>query len=110
MRYWKIVKLEDGHHVILPEKPLYSPFSAEPLLLHDFRCYRAAQGFYHCDAHMKDPETDWWTVFGIPVSRDEYDLLRQSRYHGRILVGELNLIYPSIDKRIEERLRRWGYW
>ena len=109
MRYWVIKKINNDY-VIVPKEPLYSPFSSEPLLLHDFRVYKAAQGFYHADIHMKDPVTDWWTVFGVPISQEEYELLRKSRYHGRILICELKQLYPSLDKRIEERLRRWGYW
>ena len=98
--------------IITPDEDLYCPICREKLILHDFRvCRAASKGFHHCDVHMKCPNCSLWITFGVPLSKDEFDILLSSPLHGRILIDELLFILDDEYKdKIKERLESWGYW
>ena len=108
MRLWELREVE-GDHIIAPTVDLRCPLCNEPLLLHDFRAYRASQGFFHVDVHMKCPKCSLWLTFGVPIDREEFDKLRRSKYHDKILLWEVLRLAP-ISEEVAKRLERWGYW
>jgi len=66
---------------------------------------------------MKCINCDWYTVFGVPITREEYNQLRQSPLHGKTINKEVALaIMSALDytpeeiKKVEERIRALGYW
>ena len=106
---WKIVEV-NGDYVILPEHEVVCPVCGGEVLLHDFSCkYQASFSFYHCDVHMKCLNCGFFMTFGVPVSREDYEKLTKSKYHAKILKWELREIVRDFRK-VEERLRRLGYW
>jgi len=111
MRKWDIIFI-DGHAVPVPKFDAKCPFCGTQLLLHDFRVYnQVAHKFLHCDVHLKCPNCGFFLTFGIPISGEEYELLRKSKFHGRILKWELTEIYSDEEKEwIKKKLEQWGYW
>ena len=110
-RKWKIVETEKGA-AIVPTFELKCPFCGTTLILHDFAAYHnKIHNFYHVDIHMKCPNCSWWTTFGVPITKEEYEKLSKSPLNRKILRWELTKILNNEDKeKIEERLRSWGYW
>ena len=98
--------------IIEPNEDLYCPICREKLILHDFRVgQHGIKKFYHCDVHMKCPKCSLWLTFGVPISEDEFNMLRSSQLHGKILTDELMFVLNEEDKeKIKERLDSWGYW
>jgi len=111
MRFWKVKKTDQGY-IILPSKPIYCPICGERLLLHDFRVYhQPVYGFYHCDVHVKCMNCSLWLIFGVPISREEFEKLKNSALHGKVLKKPLDEFLTEEEKRkIEERVKKWGYW
>ena len=110
MRYWKVVKSKKGA-IILPVQPLICPFCGNEMIIHDFRAiYQKSFNFYHCDIHMKCPNCSFWCIFGVPISKEEYEELVKSPLHGRVLKEELIKIYPKYGELLKERLKKLGYW
>ena len=109
-RKWEIVEI-NGEAVILPKFPLLCPFCSEEMILHDFSCYKQANNFYHVDIHMKCPKCNFWCVFGVPISEEEFEKLRKSKYHRKILRWEIAEIYgKEILEKIGKKLEKLGYW
>lgn len=110
-RKWKIVEV-NGYPIIVPVEPILCYRCNEYLILHHFACFSQERyGFYHCDVYMKCPICDWFTVFGIPVTREEYEKLIKSYWHNRVLLWEVKkFVEEEIWKKIEKKLRQWGYW
>ena len=90
-----------------------------PLLLHDFRAYYASQyGFYHADIHMKCPRCGRDNLYGVVISKEEYDKLRTSPMHGKVFTKEILdyikdmhiNISEEDEKIIRDRLEKLGYW
>ena len=110
MRKWEVVFV-DGNAVPVPKFEARCQFCGSELILHDFKVYdRREHEIYHLDVHMKCPQCGYFVTFGIPISREEYKVLFESKYHGRILKWELSDIYSDKKSLIEKRLRMWGYW
>jgi hypothetical protein len=106
---WEVVKLDD--YIIRPVKQRMCPIRGYHLLLHDFRAWRAAQGFHHVDVHMKCVNCGLYLTFGVPISEDDFKKLLNSRYNGKILTDKvLELTPEDLREEVERRLRSWGYW
>jgi len=109
---WRITKVS-GEYIILPETSKYCPFCDTELVIHRFRVsYQPHKRFWHCDVAMKCPKCSWFTLFGVPISKEDADKLRSSKYHGQDLTDELlELDLDDEQKKIiEERLKSLGYW
>ena len=108
MREWRLIKLNDDW-AIVPTREFVCPFCGEVMILHDFRAYystdNAGHFFYHTDVHMKCPKCSFWAIFGVPISKEEYDKLVTSKLNGKILIYQ----YKDNEK-LAERIREWGYW
>lgn len=116
MRFWKLVSVK-GNVVPIPESPLYCMFCGEPMLLHSFSANRHVDGWHHLDISVKCPNCSWHVVFGVPISEEEYEEVKKSKYHMKVLRGELVKELKQIlkyyrvrDDKIPSRLRNWGYW
>jgi len=118
-----------GDAIMLPTVTFKCPFCGTPLVMHQEGVYeyrrtmivktdkgeeRKVKQFYHCDIHMKCPSCDWFTVFGVPVSKDEFEKLKKSKWIGVIfteeLLNDLTDLNEDEKKVIEERLKALGYW
>jgi len=107
-RPYKLIQFQ-GDWIIVPAKPLYCVFCEySELLFHDYLVQHASQGFYHADIHMKCKRCGWYVTFGIPISHEEYEKLKNSKWHRKILLKELWEL--TLDDEVKERLKRWGYW
>ncbi len=104
---WKILE-NDGNAYIAPDSFPNCIFCGTQLVLHDFYArYSTLHDFYHCDVHLKCPSCSWYVTFGVPITREEFEKLSKSKYHGRILKDELlDLGFDVVRKRLES----WGYW
>ncbi len=106
-RPYEITKF-DGDYIILPKEPLFCPFCKSLMLFHDYLVQLSSQGWYHADIHMKCSYCGFYATFGIPIYHDEYEKLKNSKWHRRILDKEIVFLYP--DEDIKKRLETWGYW
>ena len=119
---WKLVKTERGY-IPVPEFPMICPFCGEVMLLHRFSAHQQRQvmgypprmgEFYHVDINLKCPNCGWYTVFGVPISKDDFYKLRDSGLARKLINLEDVLlvakIYNADMKKIEERLKALGYW
>ena len=130
IRKWKIVDTELGA-IPVPEIELRCKFCGCKLMLHQFiASYNKGHNFYHVDISLKCPNCDWFIperklagsgkleVFGVPISKEEYEKLRASKLHGKIIkeLHELEIVaklynIPELHKKlVEERLKALGYW
>jgi len=106
---------KEGHKIMLPTEEFKCPFCGTPLVIHqEIVAKYPRKNFTHCDVHMKCPRCDWFTVFGVPISKEEYDELSKSKWVGVVFTDELinNLTDLNDDEKkiIEERLKSLGYW
>ena len=110
---WEVRETKLGV-AILPRQPLQCPICGGFLLLHDFRCYdERAHGFRHIDIHMKCPECGFFATFGLPISKEDWERLRKSPLHGRVLKEEAVELAEELGLKVgegAEHLRSWGYW
>ena len=108
---WAVYEV-GGDLAVLPSRSLRCPVCGAELLLHDFRahCHTVPRRFCHVDAHAKCPACGLWLTFGLPCPEHLARRLMQSRYHGRVLAGELRELAPRAAEKVAERLRQWGYW
>ena len=107
-RIWKLEEF-DGDYIIVPTKTLFCPFCGEEMLLHDYMVAQASAkqgGFLHADVHMKCPYCDFWCVFGVPITKDEFEKLRKSKWHRKILRKEI----LKFKENMKEKLEQFGYW
>ena len=119
MKNWKIIETKKYGPIIAPEKELKCPFCGTPLLLHQFTPhFQSMQKFYHVDVNMKCPNEWFFTTFGIPISKEDFDRLNQSKIRNRTLTYEV-LDYIEMMKAgfteeevetIRHRLDTLGYW
>ena len=111
----------NGDYVIVPVEPLYCPFCNHKMILHDFAPYehRYPDGrpeLRHVDVHMKCPACGFWCTFGVPVTKEELERLKRSRYAFKTLRWELDDIYRNVSgyekesQIVKERLKVLGYW
>jgi hypothetical protein len=104
-KFWEILETEHGA-IIKPKGELHCPICGETLLLHDFRSsYSERYGFYHCDTHLKCLHCSFFLTFGVPVTKEENEVLSNSQLNGKILTSK----HPS-QEEIRERLKLLGYW
>jgi hypothetical protein len=112
---WKIVKTEKGMAPV-PDGEITCPvlYDGKPcggkLLLHQFNALdtREKLGMAHCDVRLKCERCGWFTLFGIPLTDEEYEGLAHSRLNGQVITTDILLF--TQDKEIRERLKRMGYW
>ncbi len=111
VRPWEIREVK-GYYVIVPVEQWICPICSNEFVLHDFfPHHQRTWSFYHCDVHLKCRYCGFWATFGVPISREEFDVLHRSPLARRPLRWELkDIIAPELYRRIEERLARWGYW
>jgi len=112
LEIWEI-KIVNGNAIIVNKIPFHCPQCKVELIYHDFLVGRSPQGFYYCDIHFKCPVCGYHETHGVVIGEKEYELLRKSKYHGKVLTKELielNLIPWDMINTIRERLKRWGYW
>lgn len=114
-RLWEVRSDKSGNHYIYPKETLYCPVCGEPLILHDFNAYehRYHDGqpeLRHVDVHLKCPRCGLWLTFGVPITKQELELLKKSKYNGKTLRWELETISPKDYEKIKDRLKRLGYW
>ena len=111
-RKWVIQKVvEDA--MILPKGDFKCPFCKVNLIIHQFTvAYYPKKSFYHADVHMKCPKCGFFATFGVPLYKDEYEELLNSKHLGVVLTDELTqLDFDEGEKKLlEERLKDWGYW
>ena len=109
MRKWKLDKYE-GAYIVKPTIELKCPFCGERLLLHAFHT-SMSRGFYHVDVDMKCSNCSGFFVFGVPITKGEYDILSKSRYNNYVFRDEIIDLYDDIDlEEIKSRLKSWSYW
>jgi len=109
MRPYKLVKLE-GDYIIIPDHAISCPFCGHEMLFHDYLVQFASQGFFHADIHLKCSYCGFYATFGIPITSSEYDKLRNSKWHRKIILRSITELYPELKESINERLKSWGYW
>ena len=98
---------EISENGIKPKRQLKCPICGDKLILHDFSVnYNSFNKIYHADVHMKCVNCSFFATFGIPLSKEQFEMLRKSKLSGRILKEEV----MNEDERIAERLKKLGYW
>ncbi len=107
MRLYKIIRFQDDY-IIVPTIQFKCPFCNHDMLFHDYLVQIAAQGFYHADIHLKCSYCGFYATFGIPISSGEYQKLKNSKWHRRIVDKDIIYLYPDLE--LEKRLESWGYW
>lgn len=111
-RKWKIENTRYGA-VMVPTFEPKCPFCGTPLVLHRFAAYNAGS-FYHCDVHMKCPNDDWFTIFGVPIGVTEFNKLSSSPLNNKVLTREVLEVVGELPEeeveKIKTRLASWGYW
>ena len=106
MKPWTITKIGE-HFIIKPDFEVKCPVCGHKAILHDFRASEhSTEHFYHCDVHFKCINCSFFMTFGVPLSREEYEKLSNSKLNGKIL-KEAELLDL---KEVEKRLKSWGYW
>ena len=107
-RPWGIIGYKGGW-IIIPKEKIYCPICGEQLLFHDYLVQHSNQGWYHADVHMKCYICGFYATFGIPISKEEFEILFNSKWHRKIIDKDIPELYSDIDE-VKERLERWGYW
>lgn len=113
LRAWEIKYTDEGDAYPAPKIPIYCPICANEMILHDFHPhYYSVRGFYHCDYRIKCIYCGALITGGFPISKEEAAVLNQSKLKGKILTKELlKLDLPEeLKKKIEAKLKEWGYW
>ena len=112
---WKIVDTSKGA-IIRPIVPPRCPFCKARMIMHAFVAqYYPVKNFYHADVNMKCLHCGWFTTFGIPLTKEEYERLKESPLNGVTLTKELLDIdefglFGDERKVIESAMKKMGYW
>ncbi len=110
---WEIVDTEKGV-IIRPKQDFECPICHHELILHDFWVGKdAKKNFHHVDVHMKCPHCSFYSTFGIAISKEQYEILKNSPLHATTLTDELTDIVElseEDEKIIRKRLKELGYW
>ena len=112
---WGVYEV-NGEYIPHPNTSIYCPMKygdkvcGGELILHDFRAYyHPPVNHYHIDVHMKCSKCGMHYTFGLPIPKELFNKLQQSKYHGKVLREELNEIY-ELPEEVVKRLESWGYW
>lgn len=116
IRNWKIEDIPEGK-IPVPVIKLRCAWCRGLPLLHEFRPGINPDGGLKVDVHMKCIDCEFYSRFGVPLSKEEFNELSTSPLVGKLINRELALeiancyLPEDVEKRkLKSRLKKLGYW
>ena len=111
---WKIEEHKEHGHIVRQTEDVKCVFCGTKMILHSFSVDRyPVKGFYHCDITMKCPKCGWVSWFGLVLSKEDYEKLKESPLNGIVLTDELldmEGLSEEDEEAIKKRLSSLGYY
>lgn len=119
LRLWEFKYFKDIGWFPIPKFYPECKYCSSLLIPHRINVgYNIKENQYFLDINLKCPLCGNYEIFGISISREEYELLRQQPYIGKIIKDnkifkvwiETIGVSEEILNVISEKLKKWGYW
>ena len=111
---WEIKQNEKYGYYIRPKQSFKCNFCNSKMYIHAFVAqYYPPKNFYHVDINVKCPKCGWFTIFGVAISKKEYEQLKSSKLNGVTLTDELfdvEDLTKEEEEMLQKRLKSLGYW
>ncbi len=113
--YWTITDTKNGAIIRPKDDVIKCSNCGETMILHAFSVRKfEGKDAYHCDVQYKCPHCSHVTVFGVAVSKEDYERLKNSKLHRKVLRDELLEdgfgLTAEEQTIIERRLKTLEYW